>query len=290
MPEQSALIAVIGGSGFYDIEGLGAREVWEPETPFGRPSGPVVIGTLHDRRIAFIPRHGVGHELLPQEIPVRANLWALKTLGVQGIIAVSAVGSLQESIAPLHLVIPDQIIDRTHSQRPGSFFGGGIAAHVGFADPFCPDLSARLESAAHAMGATVHRGGPYVCIEGPLFSTRAESAIYRSWGAAVIGMTAIPEAKLAREAEIAYAMLAAVSDYDVWHAGAPDVSAELIVGNVRRNAEAAQRIVAAVVRDLPADWTSTAAGALANAIITAPERIPARVKRDLAPIIGAYLP
>ena len=290
VPDPSAHLAVIGGSGFYEMAGLSERQAWNPETPFGRPSGTITIGTLQGKRVAFLPRHGEGHVLLPQEIPVKANLWALKTLGVQGIIAVSAVGSLREEIAPLDLVVPDQIVDRTHHTRATTFFGNGIVAHVSFADPFCPDLSARLADAGRALGKTVHRGGAYVCMEGPLFSTRAESQIYRSWGAAVIGMTALPEAKLAREAEIAYAMLATATDYDVWHETAEDVTVELVMQRVAQNVKTAQEILSEVVRQLPPDWVSTATGALANAIVTDPAKISPAVKRDLAPIVGAYFP
>ncbi len=285
----AARLAVIGGSGFYDMADLTQREEWHPETPFGRPSDAIVIGILHGERVAFLPRHGRGHRLLPQEIPARANLWALKSLGVEGIIAVSAVGSLQEAIAPRDMVVPDQIIDRTRHTRPTSFFGNGIVAHVGFADPFCPDLSERLAAGGEARGQRLHRGGCYVCIEGPLFSTRAESHLYRSWGASIIGMTVIPEAKLAREAEIAYAMLATATDYDVWRDGEEDVSADMVVRNLLANVESAQQIVADVIAGLPAGWRSTARGALAAAIVTERERIPEQTKRDLAPIIGGYL-
>ncbi|MEE9277626.1 MAG: S-methyl-5'-thioadenosine phosphorylase [Dehalococcoidia bacterium] len=289
MPEPTAQYAVIGGSGFYDLEALSERESWTPTTPFGRPSDTITIGAFEGKRVAFLPRHGVGHFLLPQEVPVRANIWALKRLGVQGIIAVSAVGSLREEIEPLHMVVPDQIIDRTNHTRSTSFFGDGIVAHVGFADPFCTDLSRRLVEAGRAQGKTVHAGGAYLSMEGPLFSTRAESQLYRSWGAAIIGMTAIPEAKLAREAEMAYAMLATATDYDVWHATEEDVSADLVLERLAQNVETAREIVGTVLRTLPAGWESTAKGALENAIVTDPARIPGRVKRDLAPIIGAYL-
>ena len=285
----SAQLAVIGGSGFYDMAELADRQEWEPETPFGLPSDAIVLGTIHGKRVAFLPRHGRGHRLLPQEIPVRANMWALKTLGAEGIIAVSAVGSLQQEIAPRDMVIPDQIIDRTRHTRPTSFFGNGIVAHVGFADPFCADLSERLATEGEALGQRLHRGGTYVCMEGPLFSTRAESQMYRSWGASIIGMTAIPEAKLAREAEIAYAMLATATDYDVWHEEEADVSAEMVVQNLLANVETAQQIVSNVIKGLPADWRSSAAGALASAIVTERDRIPAQTKRDLAPIIGEYI-
>lgn len=290
MAQPRASLAVIGGSGFYRMPGLESLETWTPETPFGAPSDAIVIGTLEGRRVAFLPRHGRGHVLLPHEIPVRANIWALKALGVQGIIAVSAVGSLREEIARGDMVIPDQIIDRTKGDRVRSFFEGGIAAHVGFADPFCADLSGRLGDAAEALGKRVHRGGVYVCMEGPAFSTRAESALHRSWGAAIIGMTAIPEAKLAREAEIAYAMLATATDYDVWREGEEDVSADAVAAVVQQNVAAAQAIVAEVARGLPSDWTSTAAGALRGAIMTDPAQIPAEARERYALLIEEYLP
>ena len=227
--------------------------------------------------------------LLPHEIPVRANIWALKALGVEGIIAVSAVGSLREEIARGDLVTPDQIIDRTKGDRVRSFFEGGIAAHVGFADPFCADLSGRLADAGERLGKRVHRGGAYVCMEGPAFSTRAESALHRSWGASIVGMTAIPEAKLAREAEIAYAMLATATDYDVWREDEEDVTAVAVAAVVAANVESAQAIVAAVARGLPAGWRSTAAGALRGAIMTDAARIPADVRERYALLIEGYV-
>ena len=290
-PEAS--LAVIGGSGFYQMPGLDGLEMWRPETPFGATSDEIVIGSLAgpagERRVAFLPRHGRGHVLLPHEIPVRANIWALKALGVEGIIAVSAVGSLREEIARGDLVTPDQIIDRTKGDRVRSFFEGGIAAHVGFADPFCADLSGRLADAADALGKRVHRGGAYVCMEGPAFSTRAESALHRSWGALIVGMTAIPEAKLAREAEIAYAMLATATDYDVWREDEEDVTAEAVAAVVAANVESAQAIVAEVARGLPAGWSSTAAGALRGAIMTDPARIPAEARERYALLIEGYV-
>ena len=294
-PEAS--LAVIGGSGFYQMPGLESLETWRPETPFGATSDEIVIGSLAgtsadsggERRVAFLPRHGRGHVLLPHEIPVRANIWALKALGVEGIIAVSAVGSLREEIARGDLVTPDQIIDRTKGDRVRSFFEGGIAAHVGFADPFCADLSGRLADAGERLGKRVHRGGAYVCMEGPAFSTRAESALHRSWGASIVGMTAIPEAKLAREAEIAYAMLATATDYDVWREDEEDVTAEAVAAVVAANVESAQAIVAAVARGLPAGWRSTAAGALRGAIMTDAARIPAEVRERYALLIEGYV-
>ncbi len=275
MPSEhpTALLAVIGGSGFYKMPGLEDVERWQPDTPFGPSSDEIVIGSLHGKRVAFLPRHGVGHRLMPHEIPVRANIWALKALGVQGILAVSAVGSLKQEIVPGHMVVPDQIIDRTRGGRPTTFFGDGIVVHVGFADPFCADLSARLVDSAGRVGQTVHAGGAYIAMEGPLFSTRAESHMYRSWDASIIGMTAVPEAKLAREAEIAYAMLATATDYDVWHESEADVSAAAVAEIVAQNVQSAQRIVADVALNLPSDWTSTAEGALFGAIMTDPRRV-----------------
>ena len=293
MPDRerpSALLAVIGGSGFYRMPGLDDVEPWSPQTPFGPTSDEIIIGTLHGKRVAFLPRHGTGHRLMPHEIPVRANIWALKALGVQGIMAVSAVGSLREEIVPGHMVVPDQIIDRTRAGRPTTFFGDGIVVHVGFADPFCADLSGRLVSAADEIGQPVHAGGAYIAMEGPLFSTRAESKLYRSWDASIIGMTAVPEAKLAREAELAYAMLATATDYDVWHESEADVTAAAVSEIVAQNVASAQRIVAAVARDLPADWVSSAEGALEGAIMTDPKRIPAETRERYALLIDKRLP
>ncbi len=286
----TAQLAVIGGSGFYKMPGLSDVESWTTETPFGAPSDEIMIGTLHGTRLAFLPRHGVGHRLMPHEIPVRANVWALKSLGVQGILAVSAVGSLRQEIVPGHMVVPDQIIDRTRGLRPTTFFGDGIVVHVGFADPFCADLSARLVESAGRVGQTVHAGGAYIAMEGPLFSTRAESQMYRSWGAAIIGMTAVPEAKLAREAEIAYAMLATATDYDVWHESEADVSADAVAQVVAQNVRSAQAIIADLVNHLPEEWTSTAEGALNGAIMTDPRRISAETRERYSLLIDGRLP
>ena len=289
MADPTALLGVIGGSGFYDMAGLERVERWRPDTPFGATSDEIVIGDLHGTRVAFLPRHGVGHVLAPHEIPVRANIWALKRLGVQGVIAVSAVGSLRQKIVPGQMVIPDQIIDRTRGQRVMTFFGDGIVVHAGFADPFCADLSRRLASAADEIGQTAHQGGTYICMEGPLFSTRAESRLYRSWGGDIIGMTALPEAKLAREAELAYAMLATATDYDVWHETEADVTALDVARVVRDNVAAAQRIVAAVARDLPSDYRASAQGALATAIMTAPNRISDTARERYELLLRDYL-
>ena len=288
--QPTAQLAVIGGSGFYKMPGLTDVDTWSPTTPFGDTSDDIVIGSLHGKRVAFLPRHGVGHRLMPHEIPVRANMWALKALGVQGILAVSAVGSLRQEIVPGHMVVPNQIIDRTRGGRPTTFFGDGIVVHVGFADPFCADLSSRLVDSADRVGRTVHAGGTYIAMEGPLFSTRAESHMYRSWDASIIGMTAVPEAKLAREAEIAYAMLATATDYDVWHESEADVTAAAVSEIVAQNVQSAQQIIADVAEHLPVDWTSTADGALFGAIMTDPRRIPAETLERYALLIEGRLP
>jgi 5'-methylthioadenosine phosphorylase len=293
-PAQTLLgrTAVIGGSGFYDMPGLEDRREVSVETPFGHPSDPVVTGILNGHPVAFLARHGRGHRYLPTEVPVRANIFALKSLGVDRIIAVSAVGSMRHELAPRDVVIPDQLVDRT-MHRPNTFFGDGIVAHVGVADPFCPHLSATLGDVASATvahtGVTAHRGGTYVCIEGPQFSTKAESRIYRSWGIDIIGMTAIPEARLAREAEMCYAMLAFVTDYDVWHESAEPVTVEMVVANLRFNVASGQRIVTEAVAMATRARTCPCESALAGAIMTAPDRIPGQVARRLGPIVSRYL-
>ena len=283
-----ATVGVIGGSGLYDIESLVGREEVSVETPFGPPSDAITIGTLGGRRAAFLPRHGRGHRVSPAEIPARANIFALKTLGVTHIVSVSAVGSLREEMRPLDMVVPDQIIDRTKG-RAGSFFGGGIVAHVAFADPFCPGLSAALHRAAAGAGPRAHMGGTLIAMEGPLFSTRAEAELYRSWGASIIGMTALPEAKLAREAEICYATLACVTDFDCWHPDHDSVSVELVVSNLLANVAAAQEVVARVMASIPDRDGCACPNALESAIITAPDAIPERVASELAPLVGRYL-
>ena len=280
-------IGVIGGSGLYQIEGLHDLQETKVDTPFGEPSDAIVVGELEGTGIAFLPRHGRGHHISPSEIPVRANIYALKSLGVEQIVSVSAVGSLREEIHPLDLVIPDQLIDRTKG-RVNTFFGQGLVAHVGFAEPFCPVLSSILCEAASREGLTVHRGGTGLVMEGPLFSTKAESMLYRSWGASVIGMTALPEAKLAREAEICYATLAFVTDYDCWHHSEKPVTVEEVVGNLARSAAAAKRILRRAVPTM-VRRDCGCANALRDAIITAPEHIPAETKKRLALLIGKYV-
>jgi 5'-methylthioadenosine phosphorylase len=285
----AARIAIVGGSGFYDFPDLEDRREVTLETPFGPPSDAIVTGRLAGQTVAFLPRHGRGHRLSPSEIPARANIHALKSLGVEWIISVSACGSMREEISPLDVVIPDQLFDRTRL-RPSSFFDDGVVAHVGFADPFCPVLGHVLNKAARDVGAQVHLGGTYVCIEGPQFSTRAESRIYRQWGVDVIGMTAIPEAKLAREAEIHYATLAFVTDYDVWHETEAAVSVELVVQNLLANVETGKKIIRAALPALPGgEQSCQCPDALRSAVITRPESIPPAARERLALLLDKYL-
>ena len=287
MPE--ARVAIIGGSGFYQMEGLtDVEEARIEKTPFGQPSDAIVIGTLDGVRVAFLPRHGRGHRLLPSEVPAQANVYALKTLGVEFIIAVSAVGSLRQQIEPRHLAVPDQLIDRTKG-RPATFFGQGLAAHIAFAEPFCPVLRANLCQSASKADATVHDGGTLVVMEGPAFSTKAESNLYRSWGADLIVMTALPEAKLAREAELCYATLACVTDYDCWHEGHESVTAEMIVSNLAKTVVVAQRTVRLALAGLPTRRDCLCASALRDALITPLDIVPEETKSNLAPIIGKYI-
>jgi 5'-methylthioadenosine phosphorylase len=281
-------IGVIGGSGLYDMAELTDREERRVETPFGEPSGPYVIGTLRGRRVAFLARHGAGHRLLPSELNFRANIYGFKTLGVEWILSASAVGSLREDYAPLHLVIPDQFFDRTRG-RISTFFGRGLAAHVAFAHPVCPKLASVAFGAAQKAGATVHQGGTYVCMEGPQFSTLAESKLYRSWGMDIIGMTNLQEAKLAREAEICYTTIALVTDYDCWHPAHDQVTVDIVIATLTQNAKTAQQVIANAVEQLPIERTCECATALATALITRPEAVPAATKRELAPIVGKYL-
>jgi len=284
-----AKVGVIGGSGLYQMEGMGHVEEVLMRTPFGDPSDTITVGTIGGTAVAFLPRHGRGHRFSPTEVPVQANIFALKSLGVEWLISVSAVGSLKEEIRPLHLVVPDQLIDRTKS-RVNSFFGNGLVVHVGFADPFCPVLSGVLFGAARDAGVAVHRGGTYVVMEGPLFSTRAESRLYRAWGASIIGMTALPEAKLAREAEMCYATLACATDYDCWHETEADVSVELIVQNLLTNVDHSKEVIRRAVAALPgAREGCPCPSALSQAIITDRSLIPRGVKEDLAPLIGKYV-
>jgi 5'-methylthioadenosine phosphorylase len=288
-----ATIGVIGGSGLYQMDGLSDVQEVRVETPFGVPSDAITVGRLGDVSLAFLPRHGRGHQLNPTEVPSRANIWALKRLGVQRVFSVSAVGSLREDYAPLHLVVPDQIFDRTRL-RSGSFFEGGVVVHASFADPFCPHLSDLLWETMSGMNdVATHRGGTLVCIEGPLFSTKAESHIYRQLGCDLIGMTALPEAKLAREAELCYATIACVTDYDVWRESEETVTVEMVVANLHKNVANAQRIIRELAGRLPADRSASPCGcsnALANAILTDPAAIPASVRERYALLLEKYLP
>ncbi|HEY7556734.1 MAG TPA: S-methyl-5'-thioadenosine phosphorylase [Candidatus Binatia bacterium] len=282
------IFGVIGGSGLYQIDGLKSIREVKVKTPFGDPSDKVVIGKLGDAELVFLPRHGRGHRWLPTELNFRANIFAMKKLGVERIISVSAVGSLRQEIAPGHLVVPDQFIDRT-TRRPSTFFGRGIVAHVSLADPFCPELFGQLVNAAEAANATVHRGGTYLCMEGPQFSTRAESRLYRAWGADVIGMTNIQEAKLAREAEICFGTLALATDYDCWNEEAGNVEIEHVLRILSSNVELAKKTIHNVVKTAPAARSCLCASALKNAIITERKKIPKKVRADLRPIVGKYL-
>jgi len=285
---ERAEIGIIGGTGLYQMEGFSdVREV-PVETPFGSPSDSFVIGSLDGRRVAFLPRHGRGHLILPHELNFRANVFAMKKLGVEWILSVSAVGSLKERYEPLHVVVPDQFIDRTR-QRQSTFFGRGLAAHVAFAHPFCRNLSKVMAEACADAGATHHVGGTYVCMEGPQFSTLAESELYRSWGADVIGMTNLQEAKLAREAEICFSTLAMVTDYDCWHPDHDAVTAEQILRVLGTNAGTARAVLRAAVCRLPIPRECECASALRYALVTPPELVPQAVRQELEPIVGRYM-
>ncbi len=289
MTTERVEIGIIGGSGLYDMEGFTDRREVVVDTPFGKPSDALVVGTLEGRRVAFLPRHGRGHRLLPTELPFQANVFAMKTLGVERILSISAVGSLKEAYAPLHIVLPDQFVDRTLT-RKSTFFGRGLVAHVAFAHPICGVLSELGAAACAEAGATFHRGGTYVCIEGPHFSTVAESQLYRSWGMDVIGMTNLQEAKLAREAEICYVTFAMVTDYDCWHPDHDAVTVDQVIANLGRNSATAKAVLRATLRRLPAARACECAHALQHALFTAPELVPEETKRDLAPIVGRYMP
>ena len=283
-----ATIAIIGGSGLYEMEGLTDVESVDIDTPFGRPSDAITLGTLEGARVAFLPRHGQGHRFNPSHIPVQANIYALKTLGVERIISVSAVGSLKEEFEPQHLVVPNQLIDRTRN-RSNTFFENDMVVHIAFADPFCAHTSHMVVHAAQDLGVNVHPGGTMVVMEGPAFSTRAESFMYRSWGADLIGMTALPEAKLAREAEICYATMAWVTDYDCWRQGGETVTVEMIIGNLLKNVAESKDLLRNLIPRLNGPRECPCATALKDAIITPQDRVPAELKRKLAPITGRYL-
>jgi 5'-methylthioadenosine phosphorylase len=285
---EKVRIGIIGGSGLYDMAEVTDREDVTLSTPFGEPSGPYVLGTLRGKRVAFLARHGAGHRLSPSELNFRANIFGMKALGVEYILSASAVGSLKQEYKPLDIVIPDQFIDRTRN-RISTFFGRGLVAHVGFAHPFCRILSGIAYDSGTQARATMHKGGTYVCMEGPQFSTLAESRLYRSWGADIIGMTNLQEAKLAREAEICYTTIALVTDYDCWHPDHDCVTVEMVIANLVQNARTAQQIIAAAVERLPYERACECASALKYALITRPDAIPEQAKRELAPLIGKYL-
>lgn len=281
-------LAVIGGSGFYEMPGLGGVEEVRVETPFGTPSDAIRVGNLDGRRVAFLARHGRGHSLLPSELPQRANFWALKSLGVRRVLAVSAVGSLDEGYHPGDMAVPAQLIDRTAGQRPATFFGHGVVAHIAMADPFCDSLCSAVAAAARRAGATVSEGATYVVIEGPAFGTRAESHLFRSWGAHIVGMTALPEARLAREAELCYCVLAAVTDYDAWHHDHDAVDAATVFAVLQRNVETSRAAVRQLVHGLP-EGDCTCHTALDAALVTAPEAIDEAARKRLGPILARRL-
>ncbi len=283
-----ARIGIIGGSGLYEMEGLLRAKRVKVKTPFGNPSDDLLVGNLQGVPVAFLARHGKGHRILPSEINFRANIFAMKQLGVERIFSVSAVGSMKEEIRPGDLVIPHQFYDHT-KRRVSTFFGDGIVAHVSFAHPVCEDLCRSIRDAAEAEGAGRHWGGTYLCIEGPQFSSKGESLIYRQWGVDVIGMTNLPEAKLAREAEICYATLAMVTDYDCWHEAEEAVTVEAVVAILEKNVELAKRIIRRCIGSIPARRTCPCAEALKGAVITAPKAVSQKVKRRLKPLIGKYI-
>jgi 5'-methylthioadenosine phosphorylase len=285
---EQVQIGIIGGSGLYDMAEVTDRSEVRLTTPFGEPSGPYLLGTLRGKRVAFLARHGVGHRLSPSELNFRGNVFGMKMLGVEYILSASAVGSLKDEYAPLHIVIPDQFIDRTRG-RISTFFGNGLVAHVGFAYPFCKTLSGLAYDSGQRAGATLHKGGTYVCMEGPQFSTVAESRLYRSWGADIIGMTNLQEARLAREAEICYTTIALVTDYDCWHPDHDSVTVDMIVANLTQNARTAQQIIAGAVDHLPYARSCECASALKYALITSPDAMSAQATQDLAPLVGKYL-
>jgi len=286
--DEHVTMAIIGGSGLYEMTGIANTREYNLDTPFGKTSAPIVVGTLEGERVAFLARHGIGHHITPSEVPYQANIYALKLLGTQRIVSVSACGSLKEEFAPGHIVIPDQIYDNTH-KRSRSFFGEGMVGHVSVADPFCEDLSGQLESAVREAGGETHRGGSFITIEGPRFSTRAESNTYRSWGMSIIGMTASPEVFLAREAEICYAVMAHVTDYDVWHVSAEPVTLEMVIQTLNKNTALAQEAVRLLVKNLKHERNCECGHALSSALITRKDVIPPATLQKLDLLINKYM-
>ena len=285
---EKASIAIIGGSGLYHMPGLQEAKEHSVETPFGKPSAPIVVGVLEGTRVAFLARHGVGHHITPTEVPYCANIYALKMLGAERVISISACGSLREDYAPGHIVIPDNIFDHT-KDRIRTFFGSGLVAHIGVADPFCNDLSNQVEAAVRATGVATHRGGSLITIEGPRFSTKAESNTYRAWGMSIIGMTASPEAFLAREAELCYATMAHVTDYDVWHESEAPVTVEMVIQTLNKNTQVAQDAIRNLVRGLKTERSCQCGQALSTALITDPKVVPAETRKKLDLLVGKYL-
>jgi 5'-methylthioadenosine phosphorylase len=285
---EHVTLAIIGGSGLYEMPGLQDPRGYNINTPFGKTSAPIVVGTLEGEQVGFLARHGIGHHITPSEVPYQANIYALKSLGVERILSISACGSLQEQFAPGHIVIPDQVYDNTH-KRARSFFEGGLVAHVSVADPFCGDLSDQLESAVRLAGGVAHRGGSLITIEGPRFSTKAESKTYRSWGMSIIGMTASPEVFLAREAEICYATMAHVTDYDVWHVSEAPVTVEMVIQTLNKNTLLAQEAVQILARNLKRKRACECEHALAAALITSKEIIPPGTLTKLELLVNKYL-
>ena len=281
-------VGIIGGSGLYNLKELDKVNNIQIDTPFGKPSSDFLTGEVHDIPVVFIPRHGIGHVLLPTEIPFRANIWGLKKLGVTHLISVGAVGSLKEEIIPGHIVFPDQFIDLTR-HRTSTFFGNGIVAHVQFGEPVCPKLSEKLVQSAQTVGASIHLGGTYICMEGPAFSSRAESLLYRSWGADVIGMTNAQEAKLAREAEMSFASIALATDYDCWHVSESEVNVDDIIKVMHENVETARRIIVETMRNLTPDFPNPQQDALKFALLTDKSKIPQKTRNDLDLFISRYL-
>ena len=287
--QSEGAVGIIGGSGLYELDGLTDVRWRRVRTPFGDPSDAYCVGRFQDRRVIFLPRHGRGHRVMPSDLNFRANIWGLKSLGAEWVISISAVGSMKEAIRPLDLVVPHQFFDAT-KRRISTFFGDGIVAHVGMAEPVCPDLATALDKAARQTGATVHRGGTYICIEGPQFSTKAESRIYRGWGVDVIGMTNMPEAKLAREAELCYATLALATDYDVWHETHEAVSVEAVVQNLLKNVATAKDVLRAVIPTVGPPRVCECPSLLRNAVITHPKAFPPRTRRRLGLLLDKYFP
>jgi 5'-methylthioadenosine phosphorylase len=285
---KNVSIAIIGGSGLYDMPGLKNTKKHNVATPFGKPSAPIITGDLEGTRVAFLARHGIGHRLNPTEVPYRANIYALKSLGVEKVLSISACGSLREDYAPGHIVIPDNLFDFT-KDRARSFFGQGLVAHIGVADPFCHEMSTQVEAAVRATGAVTHHGGSFITIEGPRFSTKAESNTFRAWGMSIIGMTASPEAFLAREAEMCYSIMAHVTDYDVWHESESPVTVDMVIEILHKNTHIAQEAIRNFVRDSKPDRTCECGQALSTALITNPKVIPLKLKTKLKLLTGKYL-